>query len=88
MEIVNASGPTRTMGSELFAKIGTGDVSLVLTHTFLHSTEFDVKDLKRQAVPLTPKHAAGFDFFWRQEKRMRVGIEGYYTCRQSLEDNP
>jgi iron complex outermembrane receptor protein len=39
-------------------------------------------------VPLTPRHAAGVVAAVEQEGRGRVGLELYYTGRQSLADNP
>ncbi len=88
LEIVNATEPTRTVGSEFFARIRGDDFSLVLTHAFVHSTEFDVKDRQRRLVPLTPDHTAGIDLLWEKEKRIRIGIEAFYTGRQQLDDNP
>ncbi len=88
IEIVNAGEPTRTTGSELLARIQAGDLNLVLSHTFTHSTEIDLKDGTRRTVPLTPRHTAGFDAMWDKEGRMRVGFEVYYTGRQQLDDDP
>jgi iron complex outermembrane receptor protein len=41
-----------------------------------------------QDVPLTPRHSAGLVGMWEAENIGRVGIEWYYTGRQSLEENP
>jgi outer membrane receptor for ferrienterochelin and colicins len=88
IEIANAGEPTRTAGSELLARIRTGDFHFVLSHTFTHSTEIDLEEGTRRTVPLTPRHTAGFDAMWVKEGRMRVGFEVYYTGRQQLNDDP
>jgi iron complex outermembrane receptor protein len=88
LEIVNASGPTRTFGSELLARLRGGDFGLVLTHTFVHSTEIDREQGKRGLVPLTPRQTAGIVGTWEKEARGRVGIEVFYTGRQRLDENP
>jgi outer membrane receptor for ferrienterochelin and colicins len=88
LEIVNVQGPTRTVGSEFRTRLHSGDFGLVLTHTFVHSTEIDRDTLDRQLVPLTPNHTAGIVGTWEKEDWGRVGIEGFYTGRQRLEDNP
>jgi len=88
LEIVNSIEPIRTIGSEFFARVRKGSISLVATHTFVHSTEFDVKDGQRQVVPLTPRHTSGIDFMWEREGKSRLGLEAFYTGRQQLDENP
>jgi iron complex outermembrane receptor protein len=88
LEIVNAPGPTRTIGSELLARLHSGDFGVVLTHTFVRSTEIDRETLDRQLVPLTPKHTAGIVGTWEKEDWGRVGLEMFYTGKQRLEDDP
>jgi outer membrane receptor for ferrienterochelin and colicins len=88
LEIVNVHGPTRTTGSELLARFHAGDFGLVLTHTFVRSTEIDRERLDRQLVPLTPRHTAGIVGTWEKEGLGRVGIEMFYTGRQRLDENP
>jgi iron complex outermembrane receptor protein len=39
-------------------------------------------------VPLTPRHAATLVASVEQEGRSRVGLEVYYTGRQTLDDDP
>jgi iron complex outermembrane receptor protein len=88
LEIVNVHEPTRTIGSELLARLHGGNFGLVLTHTLTHSTEIDRETLDRQLVPLTPKHTAGIVGTWEKEDWGRVGIEAFYTGRQRLDENP
>lgn len=83
----------RTLGEP-----GDGDEeppSLRLTgsYTLLRATECapDTVALARCArreVPLTPRHAAGVVASLEQEGERRIGVELYYTGRQSLEGNP
>jgi iron complex outermembrane receptor protein len=55
---------------------------------FVHSTEIDRSNTRRERVPLTPRHTAGIDLLWEREGRSRIGIEAFYTGWQHLEDNP
>jgi len=88
LEIVNASAPTRTVGSEALARIHGGPFALVLTHTFVHSTEIDRQSQQRLEAPLTPRHTAGIVGTWESESNGRIGLEMFYTGQQRLEDNP
>lgn len=64
------------------------------TYTFLRSTECDAaaaggRDAcARRTVPLTPRHTAGVVAAIEREGKSRVGVEVYYTGRQSLDENP
>lgn len=102
--LVNAPDPTRTWGGELLARLvhelGATDgddeapsLRVTATYTFLRSTEctpdvFAAPGCARREVPLTPRHAAGVVATVEQEGRSRIGLELYYTGKQSLEDNP
>jgi iron complex outermembrane receptor protein len=102
--LANAPRPTRTAGGELLARLvhelGEGEAAPALrvtaTYTFLRATECDpdhaATDVAggcgRREVPLTPRHAVGAVASVEQEGRHRVGLELYYTGRQSLADNP
>ncbi len=88
LELANASGPTRTWGTELLARWTREPFHLTATHTWLRSRE-DVPDgVGRREVPLTPRHALGAVGMWEAEGIGRVGLELYHTGRQALEDNP
>lgn len=65
------------------------------TYTYLRSTECNLRvsggilnGCERREVPLNPRHAAGIVAAVEQEGKSRVGVEVYYTGRQTLEDNP
>ena len=88
MEVLNTPQPTRTIGSEFMARFRHEGFNVVVAHTFIHSTELDLKIGRRDLVPLTPRHTATFDFLWEREGKGRIGLEGYYIGRQRLDENP
>jgi iron complex outermembrane receptor protein len=85
--IVNAETPTRNSGSELIARYHEEEFDVIATYMYLHSTEVDERGTGRRDIPLNPRHTATFDLFWAS-KAGNIGLEGYYTGRQALEDNP
>ena len=87
-EILNASQPTRTVGTDVLARILAGEFNIVFGHTFIRSTEIDLDTGTRRLVPLTPKQTATVDFLWEKEGKGRIGLEGYYIGEQQLEHNP
>ena len=86
--LVNAAEATRTWGTELLARYRRGAFTAMITHGWTRSTELDVDEGLRRDVPLTPRHAMSLNAMWEGEAWGRLGIEAYYTGRQSLEDNP
>ena len=86
--LVNAPEATRTWGTELLGRYRQGPFSVMATHAFMRSTEFDVDDGGRGPVALTPPHAASFNLIWEDEDIGRAGFEMYYTDEQPLDDNP
>jgi iron complex outermembrane receptor protein len=88
LELANASGPTRTWGTELLARWHREPFHLTATHTWLRSREDDPEGAGRREVSLTPRHAIGAVGMWEAEGVGRVGLELYHTGRQALEDNP
>jgi iron complex outermembrane receptor protein len=88
VRLVNAAGPTRTRGAELFARYRRGEASLTGTYAHTRATEVDVVTGRRRGVPLTPRHSVGAVAGWERETGSRVGLEYYYTGRQPLGDNP
>ncbi|MBW3628770.1 MAG: TonB-dependent receptor [Gemmatimonadetes bacterium] len=88
LRVANAPGPTRTFGGEMLARWSPAPFHLTATYTHLRSTEDDPDRPGRRPVPLTPRHAAGIVGMWEEEGTGRVGLELYYTGRQSLDENP
>jgi iron complex outermembrane receptor protein len=89
LEIVNATGPTRTGGAELLARYRVAEVVVTGSYTRTRSTEQDPeRPGARRDVPLTPRDAAGVVAMWEREDVGRVGLELYYTGAQTLDENP
>ncbi|MEO8255916.1 MAG: TonB-dependent receptor [Acidobacteriota bacterium] len=88
VRLINADGPTRTTGTELLLRYRAGEFSAWVTHGWTRSTEIDPDRGGRREVPLTPGQTASFTVMWELESRGRLGIEGYYTGRQTLDENP
>lgn len=86
--LVNVPGPTRTAGSELLLRWKPEPFHVTASYTFVRSTEDDLATGDRRDVPLTPRHQAGLVTMWEREEQARIGVEMYYTGRQSLDDNP
>jgi outer membrane receptor for ferrienterochelin and colicins len=78
--------PTTNVGVELLGTLRREPFSVTATYTWVRARE-TVDNVERD-VPLTPRHSAGIVGMWEAEDVGRVGIEWYYTGRQSLEENP
>jgi iron complex outermembrane receptor protein len=85
--LINVDG-TRIRGSELLLRYRWNAVTLTGSYVFVDATEPDEEGVGRRRVPLTPRHTAGMVAMWEKHGRGRIGIEAYYTGRQSLDDNP
>lgn len=88
IELFNVAGDTRTSGGELLGRWKPEPFHITATYTYLRSDEQDPETGLRRQVPLTPRQQAGIVAAWEQENRARIGVELYYTGRQSLDDNP
>jgi iron complex outermembrane receptor protein len=86
--LVPLAGPTNTVGAESLVRVRLGDVTIVGSYTFVHSTEPDVTTSVREEVALTPQHSTGLTAMWEREDVGRVGLEFYFTGTQRLDDNP
>ena len=89
LQLVNATGPTRVSGLELFAVYLREPFTITADYAFLHATELAPEAGSRRAVPLNPRHSAGLDVAWdSDETGTRVGVEAFYTGRQAVERDP
>ena len=86
IELINASGPTKVEGFELFARNRHGSLSATASYALLRGSEVD--ESVRRDIPLNPGHTAGLTLVWEEEDDTRVGVEAYYTGRQALADDP
>jgi outer membrane receptor for ferrienterochelin and colicins len=78
--------PTTNVGLELLGTWRRAPFSVTATYTYVRARE--TVNAFQQDVPLTPRHSAGLVGMWEAEGEGRVGIEWYYTGKQSLEENP
>jgi outer membrane receptor for ferrienterochelin and colicins len=83
----NATEPTRTIGTEVLLRWRAGPLHATFTHVWMDSSEQPPDALERRAVPLNPEHSAGFVVAWETEHG-RIGLEGAYSGRQALDDDP
>jgi outer membrane receptor for ferrienterochelin and colicins len=88
VRLVNVAGETRIRGSELLLRYRWDAFSLTGSYVFVDATEPGEGSAERRPVPLTPRHTAGAVAMWEKHGKGRIGVEAYYTGRQSLEDNP
>lgn len=88
VRLVNAPGLTTTRGIELLLRYRTGPFTMTGSYVNVNAREPDPVGSAKRAVPLTPRHTAGLVAMWEQHGRGRIGLEAYYTGRQSLDDNP
>jgi iron complex outermembrane receptor protein len=86
--LINADGSTRTWGGELLGRYRYEPWHLTASYTYTRATEPRLSGDARRDVALTPRHSLGLVGMWEEEGRTRVGLELYYTGRQTLEDNP
>ena len=86
IEIRSLPDPTSNVGLELLATLRRAPYSVTGTYTYVRARE--TVDGVEGDVPLTPRHSAGIVGMWEVTDVGRVGIEWYYTGRQSLEENP
>jgi iron complex outermembrane receptor protein len=92
LELVNAPEPTRSWGTEFLARLIHGAARVTATYAYVRGTEwnpdFGVEPNVRREVTLVPRHTAGLVASLEAEEKYRLGVEAYYTGRQSLDDNP
>jgi outer membrane receptor for ferrienterochelin and colicins len=88
VRLVNIDGQTRIRGSELLLRYRRHSFTVTGSYVYVDATEPKEQGPGRQATPLTPRHTAGLVAMWEEHGKGRIGIETYYTGRQSLDDNP
>ncbi|KHL24219.1 ligand-gated channel [Croceibacterium mercuriale] len=88
VRLINLPGTTRTRGTELLLRYRWEDLALTGSYVYVDADEESPDGSGRRRVPLTPKHTAGLVAMWEQHDKGRLGLEIYYTGRQSLDDNP
>lgn len=86
--LINAAGQTRTRGAEVLLRYRWDAVTLTGSYAHIDASEPNPNGPGRRTVPLTPRDSAGLVAMWEEHGRGRIGLEAYYTGRQSLDDNP
>ena len=82
----NLEEPTTNGGAELLAIWRRAPIAVTASYAYVRARE--LVNAVAQDVPLTPRHSFGLVGMWEREGVGRVGVEWYYTGRQSLEANP
>jgi iron complex outermembrane receptor protein len=90
LQVVNAPSPTRTWGTELFARWTRDPFLLTATYTYTEATEADpdARPASRRSVPLTPRHVVTFDGIIEKQETGQVALEVSYIGSQSLSEDP
>lgn len=86
--MINARGDTRTYGLEALLRYRWDEVTVTGSYVVTEGSESDPNGPGRRRVPLTPRHTASLVAVCEREDVGRLGLEAYYTGRQSLDDNP
>ena len=88
VRLVNQNGVTRMRGIEALLRWRRAPYVVTANYLYLDASEPVAGMSVRRTVPLTPRHSAGIVAMWEEHDRGRVGLELYYTGKQSLADNP
>lgn len=89
VDLVNATGPLRTHGGELFAVLNKEAFIVTAYFAATRSREVSTESGRLREAPQVPREAAGLDFALDDDESGAYGaVEVFYTGRQSLEDNP
>ena len=82
----NLTQPTKNRGVELLGVLRREPVEATVTYTYVDAREYEAGNAVD--VPLTPRHSVASAMMFELEGHGRIGLEGYYTGRQRLEENP
>jgi outer membrane receptor for ferrienterochelin and colicins len=86
--LISVDDPARVWGAEAIVRYRGDGFSVVGTYAWTRATELDPHHGGRRETPLTPRHAVTFTAIRESEQWGRIGVEGYFTGRQALEDDP
>lgn len=84
----NATGLTQVYGVEAAAIWRFPAGKFLLTYGYADGTRPDAETGASEPVPLLNRHRAGADLMLEKPGVYRVGIEGIYYGRQTLDDDP
>ena len=86
--LISVDDPSWVWGAEAIVRYRGDGFSVVGTYAWTRATELDPEIGSRRETPLTPRHAVTFTAIRESEEWGRIGVEGYFTGRQALEDDP
>jgi outer membrane receptor for ferrienterochelin and colicins len=89
VEFVNARGPARAHGAELFAVYNEEPVIVTAFYSATRTRETSPESGSIRESPYVPRESAGLDAAVEEdESGTRLGVEIFYTGPQALADNP
>lgn len=87
--LVNAVGPARAHGAELFAVYNEEPLIVTAFYSATRTREISPETGLLRESPYVPRESAGLDVaFEEDDSGTRVGLEAFYTGPQALEENP
>ncbi len=88
VQLVNSLGTTRIRGTEALLRFRRDGFTVTGSYVLVDANEPEPGGIGRRELPLTPRHSAGLVAVWESHGRGRIGVEAYYTGKQSLDDDP
>lgn len=88
VQLINLPGITKTRGGELLLRYRWNALTVTGSYMYVDASEPNTNGIGRSAVPLTPKHSLGLVAMLEDDDKGRLGLEFYYTGRQTLDDDP
>lgn len=89
VELVNAAGPTHTVGAETFAVYEEAPWVVTVHYAYVRGTEVDPTSGARRDVPLNPRHSVFVDLAYEATTRGTwIALEADWTGRQALDGDP
>lgn len=82
--LINAGGYINTKGWETNLKLGYGDFKLFVGYTFTDA-QLNENGVRKEN-PLTARHRLNNVLMYEIEDKWKIGLEGYYYSKQSLND--
>lgn len=84
LQFRNANGHIDTRGMETNLKLTYGDFKLFVGYTYADvNNHFNAVEVH---APLNARHRLNNVLFYEVEEKWKIGLEGYYTSRQRLND--
>jgi len=82
----NLDGASNNEGVEVLLTMRKAPFAFTASYTYVDAVDREHSTVRE--VPLTPRHSAGLVAMAESEEQGRIGVELYYTGRQSLEADP